>query len=116
MTNQTKRPEESPSEEAKTEPTSAGTSKIASFFGKTMQYWLAFLLVSTLVIHGVGWAYYKAGKTAASPELSPEIGVGDFKFTADKTAGGRVAGAEFSLYIHRPGRTGPDRQDQAGFP
>ncbi len=99
MTNQTNRPEEPDSEETKTEQTSAGKSGIASFFGKTMQYWLAFLLVTTLVIHGIGWAYYKAGNTAAPTELSPEIGLGNFKFMADKTAGSRIATADFSLYI-----------------
>jgi hypothetical protein len=97
--NETKRPEESSSEETKTEASSAGKSKIALFCGKTMQYWLAFLLITTLVIHGIGWAYYKAGNVVAPPEISPEIAVGNFKFTADKTSGSRVAGAEFTLHI-----------------
>ena len=99
MTNESKRPEESNSEEAQTEASSKSKSKFALFSAKSVPYWLAFLLISTLVIHGIGWAYYKAVNTSAPVEFSPEIGVGNYKFTADKTAGGPVAGAEFSLYI-----------------
>lgn len=100
MTNEAQRPEESRNEdEAKTEASSAGTSKIGSFFAKTTQYWLALLLITTLVIHGLGWAWYKAGNAAPAVERSPEIGIGTFKFTADKTSGSHVAGAEFAVYI-----------------
>jgi flagellar basal body-associated protein FliL len=99
VTTETKRPEESNSEEAKTEPSSNSKARFALFRAKTVPYWLAFLLISTLVIHGIGWAYYKAVNTSAAVEFSPEIGVGNYKFTADKTAGGRLSSAEFSLYI-----------------
>ncbi|MGD0382139.1 MAG: hypothetical protein ABSA77_01370 [Thermoguttaceae bacterium] len=99
MTSETKRPENPSSDEEKTEASTAGKSRFALLRGKTMQYWLAFLLISTLVIHGIGLAYYKTSNTHAPIEYSPEIGVGNFQFTADKTAGGRIAGAEFSLYI-----------------
>jgi flagellar basal body-associated protein FliL len=99
VADQPKRPEGPESEEPKTEETTPGKSKFASFFGKTAQYWVAFLLVSTLVIHGIGWAYYKSVHPTAPPDISPEIGVGDFRFAADKTAGSRISAAEFSLYI-----------------
>ncbi|MGA2061133.1 MAG: hypothetical protein ABSG67_11675, partial [Thermoguttaceae bacterium] len=99
VTTETKRPEESNSEEAQTEPSSKSKSRFALFSAKSVPYWLAFLLISTLVIHGIGWAYYKAVNTSAPVELSPEIALGNYKFTADKTAGGTVASAEFSLYI-----------------
>jgi flagellar basal body-associated protein FliL len=99
VVNETKRPEESNSEEGQTEPSSKSKARFALFSAKSVPYWLTFLLISTLVIHGIGWAYYKALNTSAALEFSPEIGVGNYKFTADKTAGGRLANAEFSLYI-----------------
>jgi flagellar basal body-associated protein FliL len=99
VANETKRHESANSEEANAEPSSAKKSKFALFSGKTVQYWLVFLVISTLVIHGIGLAYYKLSSNRTTVEYSPEISVGNFEFTADKTAGGRVAGAEFSLYI-----------------
>jgi len=99
VTSEAQRPEESRNDDASTEAKPAGKSKIASFFGKTMQYWLAFLLITTLVIHGLGWAWYKAGSAGPAVETSPEIGIGTFKFAADKTSGSRVTGAEFSVYV-----------------
>jgi flagellar basal body-associated protein FliL len=99
VTNETKRPEEPNSEEAQTESSSKGKSRFALFSPKSVPYWLAFLLISTLVIHGIGWAYYKAVNAIVPVELSPEIEVGNYKFMADKTSGGRLSGAEFSLYI-----------------
>jgi flagellar basal body-associated protein FliL len=99
VTNETKRPEEPNSEEAQTESSSKSKSKFALFSAKSVPYWLAFLLISTLVIHGIGWAYYKAASASVPVELSPEIDVGNYKFMADKTSGGRLSSAEFSLYI-----------------
>jgi flagellar basal body-associated protein FliL len=99
VANETKRPENPSPDEEKTDASSAGKSRFAFLRGKTMQYWLAFLLISTLVIHGIGLAYYKMSKPNTAIEYSPEIGVANFQFTTDKTAGGRIAGAEFSLYV-----------------
>jgi flagellar basal body-associated protein FliL len=99
VSNETKRPEDQRSEKENGEASSAGKSKLAFSFGKTAKYWLAFLLVSTLVIHGVFFALYKTSKTAAPIEYTPEIGIGKYEFTADKTSGGRIANVEFSLFI-----------------
>ncbi len=99
MTNEIRRPENTDSEEATTESSSVNQTKFAWFCSITAKYWLAVLLISTLVIHGIGLAYYKFGSTRAQVEYSPEITLGNFEFRADKTAGGRVQGAEFSLYI-----------------
>jgi flagellar basal body-associated protein FliL len=99
VANETKRPENPNSEETNTEPTAAKKSKFALFRSKTVQYWLAFLVVSSLVILCIGLAYSKTSSTNTPVEYSPEISMGNFEFTADKTAGGRIARAEFSLYI-----------------
>lgn len=99
MADETKRPENPSAEEEKTVESSAGKSRFALLCGKTVQYWLAFLLISTLIVHGIGWAYYKSINTRAQADSSPEIEVGNFHFTADKTSGGRITGAEFSLFI-----------------
>jgi flagellar basal body-associated protein FliL len=99
VANETNHPERPNSEEANAEPSTAKKSKFAWLCGKKMQYWLAFLVISTLIIHGIGLAYYKLSGNRSTVEYSPEISVGNFEFTADKTAGGRIAGAEFSLYI-----------------
>jgi flagellar basal body-associated protein FliL len=99
VANETKRPEESNTEEAQTEASSKSKSRFAWVSAKSLPYWLVFLLISTLVIHGIGWAYYKAASASVPVELSPEIDVGNYKFMADKTSGGRLSGAEFSLYI-----------------
>jgi flagellar basal body-associated protein FliL len=99
VANGTKHPDESKPAEGQTESSANSKSKYALFRAKALPYALVLLLISTLVIHGIGWAYYKSIKTSAPVEFSPEIGVGKYQFIADKTAGGRVSGAEFSLYV-----------------
>jgi flagellar basal body-associated protein FliL len=99
VANESKHPENPDSEETKTEESSAGKSKFAWLYGKTMQYWLAILLISTIVFHGIGLAYYKVNSARVSAEITPEIALGDFQFAADKTAGSRINGVNFSLYI-----------------
>jgi flagellar basal body-associated protein FliL len=99
MANEPKRPEDAASKEDNSQAASAGKPKSAWFNGKIAQYWLAFLLISTLVLHGIGLAYYKAGKSQASIEYSPEIEVGNFQFKADKSITARITGADYSLYF-----------------
>jgi flagellar basal body-associated protein FliL len=99
VANETKRPESPDSEASKTEATTAKKSKFAVFQSKSIPYWLALLVVCTLVLHGVGLAYNKMSATRAPVEYSPEISLGNFEFTADKSAGGRISRADFSLYI-----------------
>lgn len=99
MVNETKHHESSGSEEEKSEQSHANTSKFGLFRGQTKQYWLPILLISTIVIHGIGLAYYKISINQAPVEYSPEISLGSYEFAADKTAGGRVVGADFALYI-----------------
>jgi len=99
MATETKRPEDAASKEDNSQVSAAGKSKSAWYNGKIAQYWLAFILVSTLVLHGIGLAYYKAGNFQAPLEYSPEIAVGNYQFTADKSVGARIIRAEFSLYF-----------------
>jgi len=99
MANETNRPNDPNSEEDKNEASPAKKSMFALFGQQTMQYWLAILLISTVVFHGLGLTYYKLNSNRVPLENSPEISLGNFQFTADKTAGGRIVGADFSLYI-----------------
>jgi flagellar basal body-associated protein FliL len=99
VANETKHPENPSSEDAENEKSSGKKSKFAFFGGHSMQFWLIVLLISTIVIHGMGLAYYKFSSASATVEYTPEISLGNYEFTADRTAGGRVTGAEFSLFI-----------------
>jgi flagellar basal body-associated protein FliL len=99
MANETKRPEDATSKEENSQATAASQSKSAWYNSKITQYWLAFLLVSTLVLHGIGLAYYKSGTNKAPTEYSPEIAVGNYQFTTDKPIGARITAVEFSLYF-----------------
>lgn len=99
MANESKHLENTSSDEPKTEESAASKSKFSQFFGQILRYWLPILLIGTLVIHGAGLAYYKLHSVRNQAETSPEIGLGNFEFVADKTSGGRIGGAEFSLYV-----------------
>jgi flagellar basal body-associated protein FliL len=99
MANEPKHQDASDADEPKIEESAAGKSIFSKFFGHMPRYWLGILLVATLVIHGAGLAYYKLWITRNQAEISPEIGLGNFEFSADRTSGSRIAGAEFSLYI-----------------
>jgi flagellar basal body-associated protein FliL len=99
VVNESKRPDNLDDEETKTESTEVQKSRFAFLSHQAVKYWLAVLLVSTLVIHAIGLAYYRQTIIHSSAILSPEIAMGNFRFAADKTSGGPVASAEFSLYV-----------------
>lgn len=99
MANETKRHDASEPEEAKIGTSSENKSKFALFCSQTMRGWLTIILIGTLATFGIWFIYYKLSNTRIIADNSPEISLGDFKFTADKTSGGRVASADFSLYI-----------------
>ena len=99
MVAETNQHESQSSDEGDAQPSPANKSRFALLRSKTGQYWLAILLIVTLVIHGSGWIYYKLNRAPAPVVYSPEIALGNFRFAADKTSGARIESAEFSLYI-----------------
>ncbi|HEY4761472.1 MAG TPA: hypothetical protein VIH42_12900 [Thermoguttaceae bacterium] len=113
MAAETKKPENQSTEEVKTEPSSAEKSPFALLRSQTAKHWLAIVLIGTLVIHGIGLIYYKSTSNPAPINYSPEIALGNFSFRADKTAGGPISSAEFSLYI--TALDGLDRLARAGL-
>ena len=95
-----KKPHEKPdSSETTTEATTAAKSWFGFLNSQAAKHWLAILLVATLVFHGIGLIYYKISSSRSAMEYSPEIALGNFRFTVDKSAGGPIAGADFSLYV-----------------
>jgi len=60
---------------------------------------LAILLGVSLIIHGMGFAYYKWSSKASADSVGSEVALGTFRFEADKSEDGRIAAAEFSVYI-----------------
>jgi flagellar basal body-associated protein FliL len=94
--NETKHPE---SEQVKGDPTSANKPKSALLHSPVMMYGLIILLICTIITPCIGIAYYKLSNNTPVVENSPEISLGSYVFAADKTADGRILGAEFSVYI-----------------
>jgi flagellar basal body-associated protein FliL len=75
------------------------SGKIASWRRFLRKNWIVILVAATVVVHGVGFAYFRL--THGSPALvaSPEVSLGVFRFEASQNEVGRITGAEFSLHI-----------------
>ena len=96
MSNESKRPE---SEASKDDQAPANKPKSSFLHNPTVQYGLIIVLVCTLIAPCIGIAYYKLNNNAPVVESSPEISLGDYQFSADKSADGRISGADFTVYI-----------------
>jgi len=61
------------------------------------------LLGVSIVLHGIGFAYYRLGGKQPPSTPSPEVSLGEFGFVADPAEGGvqggRVTNAEFRLHV-----------------
>lgn len=60
---------------------------------------LAIFLLATVIFQGALFSYYQFGGKASATGSSAEVSLGTFHFESDETVGGRVAFAEFGLYI-----------------
>jgi flagellar basal body-associated protein FliL len=74
----------------------AGIASLAKLFTKK---WILILVLLTLVIHGLGFAYYRLRQESPPPRLSPEVALGAYRFEADRNEGGRVSRADFALHV-----------------
>ncbi|MBN2476501.1 MAG: flagellar basal body-associated FliL family protein [Pirellulales bacterium] len=61
--------------------------------------WLVVLVVASVMIPSLTFAYSRLGRSSAPVPASPEVDLGVFQFEADQQENGRVAKAEFSLHI-----------------
>lgn len=93
---QSNQPEQAePTAEESQAPTGGPVSWRRLLTGK----WIVVLVVASLIIHGIGFAYSRLAHRGAPPAGSPEVTLGAFRFEADQGEAGPVAGAEFSLHI-----------------
>jgi flagellar basal body-associated protein FliL len=91
------RPTDESPQAASAEPGhSGGLAKVA---GLVTKKWLLVLLGVSIVGQAAGFAYYRSRERPPAPHPVAEIPLGTFHFEADKTEGGRVAQAEFSLHV-----------------
>jgi flagellar basal body-associated protein FliL len=71
----------------------------AGFFSRIFtRKWLLVLLGMSVTLNAASFAYYRLRQR---PEQAPpgELGLGNFHFEADKSEGGRIAKADFSLHV-----------------
>jgi flagellar basal body-associated protein FliL len=61
--------------------------------------WLAILLLASILVHGIGFAYFQLTNRRPPAVTSPEVGLGTFRFEADDKEASRITNAEFSLHI-----------------
>jgi hypothetical protein len=74
-------------------------SKFSLFFkGKWFLQGLVILLILSIAVQAGGWIYYYANSSGKTPP-GPEIGLGQYQFTALPPAGGRINQARFSLFV-----------------
>jgi len=74
--------------------------------------WLIILIGASLVVHGIGFAYYQGADRAGSTAPDSEIGLGIFRFEAKNGEGGPIANAEFSLHIALLDKVSRDARDR----
>lgn len=95
--NQDKRNQEA---EAATEAEQPQTSsRLASWRRFLTAKWIAIVIVASIVIHGIGFAYFRLAGNSRPATSSPEVSLGVYRFKADQNEVGRIASAEFSLHI-----------------
>lgn len=61
--------------------------------------WIAIIVGVSILVHGIGFTYYQLQGSAVAAESGPEVDLGEFKFEADPSEGGRVTKADFTLAI-----------------
>ena len=75
------------------------SGKAASWRRFLTPKWIAALVVVSVVIHGIGFAYFRLADKSPSAANTPEVSLGAFRFDADENEAGRITNAEFSLHI-----------------
>jgi len=95
---------EAPKQDKSTEQSEATPQKPAS--GKLSWWrrlltrrWLAILLLTSILVHGIGFAYFRLTNCRPPAVTSPEVSLGKFRFDADDQQASRITNAEFSLHI-----------------
>jgi flagellar basal body-associated protein FliL len=95
---------EAPKPDKTTEQSEAAPQKQTS--GKTAWWrrlltrrWLAILLLASILVHGIGFAYFRLTNCRPPAVTSPEVRLGAFRFEADDKEASRITNAEFSLHI-----------------
>ncbi len=96
-TNQNKRNQEAETAAEEEQPQTSG--KLASWRRFLAAKWIAIVIVASIVIHGIGFAYFRLANNSPLATSSPEVSLGVYRFKADKEDMGRIASAEFSLHI-----------------
>ena len=72
--------------------------RMAVFLEKlSTRKWLAIILGVSVVVHAIGFGFYKFRTKAPTVASGTEFSLGDFQFTS--SLGGQVAGARFSLHV-----------------
>ena len=61
--------------------------------------WIAIVVVASIVIHGLGFVCYQVRGKTPTPAPLAEIPLGAFRYTGGRVEAGRIAAADFSLYI-----------------
>jgi flagellar basal body-associated protein FliL len=61
--------------------------------------WLAIIVGVSIAIHGVGFLCYQGSRKARPEAPAAEVSLGVFQFADQKVEDGRIAAAEFSLYV-----------------
>jgi flagellar basal body-associated protein FliL len=98
-------------------PEEADESKPAAQAGGAKASWrryltgklIAAIVGGSLVIHGLGFAYYRVWNKPVAQPAAAEISLGEFHFAGTSSESGRAARADFSLHV-----TLLDRMDKAG--
>ena len=82
------------------EPTAqpAATPKTSLFPRSVSLKWLLVVVGLSLALHAATFAYLRL-LPRAEPPASPEVGLGEYHFEADRSEGGRIARADFSLHV-----------------
>ena len=95
--NQNKRDQEAEAAVEEKQPQTSG--KLASWRRFLTAKWIAIVIVASIVIHGIGFAYFRLAHNSPPATSSPEVSLGVYRFKADKNEAGRITNAEFSLHI-----------------
>lgn len=61
--------------------------------------WITIIVAASIVIHAVGFTYYRIVAAGSKDNHGPEVTLGVFSFEADDNEHGRVLGARFSLAL-----------------
>ena len=69
--------------------------------GKWLGWGIVILVIFSVILHVAGWFYYPSDSSVQEP-LSPEIALGEYRFTNEPWSGGKISQAHFSLHVSRP--------------